>query len=166
MAGLEGEARALRALVQGQGFLRRDRGGQALFVTDAPRREAALWEKKRTRLLSDGYTLTHHNGLAFISWDYPKSLAFCQALCVPEGWERGEDSLTGFCRILKRHESAFTPDMLEHFHRCLKLWDAGHAQGLRRLAETALAEALRRRQPLPQYLLPLLLSLSERSAPC
>ncbi len=165
MAGLDQEAQALKQALQGQGFVRRDRSGQALFVTDAPRRCPIKWPDNEKRLAASGCLINIDNGLAYISWDTPKSLAFCQALGIKEGWDRREDSLTGFCRILARQDSAFTPDMLPAFHSALRLWDAGDAQALRRQAEVHLAEALRSQKPCPAFFLPLLLTLPERSTP-
>jgi len=167
MAGLDKEAQNLKALLGGQAFLRRDRARRALFVSDAPRRFSPPALKGiLARLAQAGYTHQLENGLAFISWDFPRSLAFSQALCVPEAWEKGEDSLTGFCRILARHPGAFTPSMLSHFFICLRLWDQGEAQALILTAKDALARALREKSPLPDYLLPLLLNLPERRSPC
>ncbi len=166
MGGLDREARALKALLGGRGFVRRDRSGQALFVTDAPRRmDEDAWEAAASRLRHAGYTLTRTDGLAFISWDFPKGLAFCQALVFPEGWAQRQDSLAGFLRILARQPTAFTREMLPHFCRALALWDAGKHEALRRAAEAALADALRLRSPLPAYFLPLLLHLPERRTP-
>ncbi|MGI6695644.1 MAG: hypothetical protein ACOX6O_05325 [Christensenellales bacterium] len=163
MTGLDQEVQALRSALDGKGFARRDRSGEALFVSDAPRRSPDAWPGLERDLSASGHLVKVKNGLAFISWDIPKSLAFCQALCVREGWQRREDSLTGFCRILARQHTAFTPDMLPAFNRALLLWDAGEAEALRRQAETALAEALRLRVPYPAFFLPLLLNLIERS---
>ncbi|MDD4080047.1 MAG: hypothetical protein PHP02_01365 [Eubacteriales bacterium] len=167
MAGLDKDALSLKALLGGRGFIRRDRSRRALYVTDAPRLMGAdAWKNTRARLNAAGYTHGLENGLAYISWDYPRSLAFSQALLVPEGWEDGEGSLAGFCRILGRHEGAFAPEMLPGFLHCLSLWDKGEEGALRREAEAKLAHALRERSPLPEYLLPLLLNLPERRTPC
>ena len=166
MAGLDHQAQALKALLAGRGFVRRDRSGKALFASDAPRRSPETWGRLKEELLRSGYLLSQTDGLAFISWDYPKSLAFCQALHVPEGWAGGEGSLAGFCRILARHKGEFSRDMLPRFFQCLLIWDRGEGQALRRAAETALAGALREHRPLPAYFLPLLLTLPERRTPC
>lgn len=167
MAGLDADALNLKALLAGQGFVRRAKKGRALYITDAPRRMGpAAWEGARTRLNLAGYPHELKNGLACISWDYPRSLAFSQALLAPEGWAEREGSLSGFCRILARHPGAFTQEMLPGFLHCLGLWDRGEENSLRRAAEVALADALRKSLPLPAYLLPLLLNPVERRAPC
>lgn len=167
MAGLDADVLRLKALLDGRGFVRRLRGGRALYVTDAPRLMGlSAWEGIRPRLDLAGYPQELAHGLAYISWDYPRSLAFSQALLLPEGWAEREDSLAGFCRILDRHRGAFTRDMLPAFLSCLRLWDRGEADSLRREAETALAGALRQSSPLPSYLLPMLLNPVERTTSC
>ncbi len=167
IAGLDAQALALKTLLGGPAFVRRDRSGRALFVSDAPRRLGAdAWEKARARLEAAGCTLELSGGLAFIGWDIGRSRAFCRGLDIPAGWEGREDSLSGFCRVLARQRTAFEEGMLPHFHRCLLLWDGGQEEALRLAAETALAGVLRERRPLPAYLLPLLLTLPERRTPC
>lgn len=166
MAGLDQEALRLSALLEHRGFVRRDRSGRALFASDAPRRAPEAWTMLQARLAENSCTLRLDKGLALISWTFEKSLAFTQALSVPMGWENGEDSLCGFCRILARHQARFEPGMLPHFLALLLLWDAGKGEALRRQAEISLATSLREGLPLPAYLLPLLLTLPERRPPC
>lgn len=120
----------------------------------------------QARLAENSCTLRLDKGLALISWTFEKSLAFTQALSVPRGWKNREDSLSGFCRILARHQARFEPGMLPHFHALLLLWDVGKGEALRRQAEISLATSLREGLPLPAYLLPLLLTLPERRPPC
>lgn len=162
MAGLDGPARKLKTLLGRDGFVRRDRKGRALFVSDYPAR--LLPDRQRAlaaRLRSAGFRAVHEDGLALIDWTYARCLDFLTGLSQKAGAGKSE-SEDGLVRIFERHPLSFTEEMLGDARAALLLWDRGAHERLRRLAGEALAKALRQRAPIPLYYPLLLREMNDR----
>lgn len=145
--------RQAQAVAACPGFFRRDRSGQALFVSDFPKR-VALGEGAQalSRLRASGWQVAvDHRQLAFLMPELDILSAFLRS----QSGDTPAPFALGLYRILQRASSSdevFDPAL---FRQALLLWDAcDHARLLRLLGQT-LAVCQRRRQPFPALLLPL-----------
>lgn len=152
MAGLDHAASALRGLLGAAGFIRRDRARRALFVSDYPRRldGAGITELERALALR-GWRAAHEGGLALLDLDFSGYAAFFEGLATQR-----EDRLplgyAGLLRVYARHQTTFTPAMLETARAAVLAWDAGEHGALLDLAGAQLALALRRKEPPPGFI--------------
>lgn len=138
------------------GFVRRDRKGRALFVSDYPARlEPARQDTQKTCLKKAGFEVVHEGGLALIDWPYAGYLAFFTSLSQKYAAGRLVNK-DGLARIFERHPLSFTEMMLSDARAALLLWDRGDLEKLRLKAGEALSLALRHKTPAPLYY-PLLL---------
>lgn len=161
--GLEPAAREARGLLGGRGFVRRDREGRALLVSDAPRRFSIGGEAARalSRLARSGWEAWEEGGLLLMDWTPARCRAFFSTLGqslpapAPGDW--------GLCAILMRHPGEWAQDRYREARAALLMWDRGDREALRALAGASLAQSLRAgRAPAPFYA-PLLRSLGERT---
>lgn len=157
MTKLDSMARKLKTLLGQNGFVRRDRKGRALFVSDYPARLSPEQQNtQKNRLREAGFEVVYQDGLALIDWPYAGYLDFFKSLSdkIRSGGLEGRD---GLARIFERHPLSFTETMLPDARAALLLWDRGQMERLRIQAGAALAAALRQKTPVPLYY-PLLLS--------
>ena len=156
MARLDSEARKLKTLLGRNGFVRRDRKGRALFVSDYPSRlEPAQKNAQKVRLREAGFEAVHENGLALIDWTCAGYRDFFQSLSNKIRTD-GIQNQDGLARIFERHPLSFMETMLPDARAALLLWDRGQLEQLRFRAGAALSLALRQKSPIPLYY-PLLL---------
>lgn len=135
-------------------MIRRERGGQALFISDHRKRLGAEEaDAADTRLKEAGYLLKPRGELTLIDWAPGRYLRFFAGL-NPSA-EEGAACL-GVAGLLARHPAALKGQDLALLSRALRLLLAGERDKLTRLTEQGLADALRERRAPPFHALPLL----------
>lgn len=148
MGGLKRAAAELRALLGPGVMLRRDRAGEALFVSDYPRRKAPGEVKALDgRVIAAGWVISGWGSLRLLDWPYAGYGAFFDGL--PPG--RAAGRAAGLVNILSRHPARFDPGMLPRAREALLLFDAGEMDRLMETAGSALAVCLREKTPLPSF---------------
>lgn len=153
MARLDPLIRKVQAVAACPGFFRRDRSGQALFVSDFPRRvEAAQAQEVAARLTAASWQVqVDPRGMAFLSPGFSVLSAFLQALPQPAP-QSGAARLVHSLLLAQGDQTAYAPAL---FLTALLLWDAGQEEQLLRLMGRTLAVCKREGTPFPALLLPL-----------
>lgn len=133
-------------------FIRRDRQGRALFISDYPARaDRNEIELITLRVRQAGFLVQMMDGLALLDWDMIGYAAFFEGL---KGQVDGQ--ACGLAHLYGAHPQGFTEAMLKDARAALLLLDAGKTELLKRRAGEALAVALRQKTAVPLYY-PLLL---------
>lgn len=148
MPGLEEAAGELRNLIGRGAFIRRDRKGRALFLSDYPRVRAREASGISGRLREAGWRITLREGLAFLDWPRARYAAFFARL--DKAFGNAED-VPGLGPLLRLHEAPMEEGMLEEARLAILMW-AGDEKGiLKRRAEEALGESLRLKGKVPGF---------------
>lgn len=135
-------------------MIKRERAGQALFISDySMRLSADQSAEAEKRLMRSGYLIAPQGGMALVDWAPERYLRFFESL---DAAAAESAPLHGVATLLIRHPSMAGEQDLPLLSRALRLYLIQEKDKLIRLAEQGLAEALRERRPPPYHLLPLL----------
>lgn len=127
-------------------MVRRDRTGQALFISDYPRRAPGGEAERIAEALTEaGYIVRLVQGLAHIDWQPARYFAYYQALPPPRPGRHD------IARLLAEHSAALEKQDLELLSQALRLKLLGDLPRLIRLLETGLADALREHRAPPHH---------------
>lgn len=165
MKRLDPVQKALCALLGPGVFVRRDRKGRALFVSDAPRcMDPNQYHHVKTKLSGAGWCLEERDGLLLMDWPVAGYQQFLEQLerntgPVPLSPAGDKAAIPGVLAILSRHSGAFTLEMLPLCRRALHLFDLEQTNALIVLAQESLAVALRKKTKPPSFFVPLLKAL-------
>lgn len=144
----------MTALLGGAGFVRLDRAGDALFVSDFPARSPDMAAGLLEQLALAGWDARARGGLCLVDITLARWQALCQTLLeLP--------SKPGLRYLLLPHAREARAGDLPALRRALRLAWRGDAAALARLSGAALALALRHHEQLPDFY-PALLNLWER----
>lgn len=151
MNALDVWRREIRALAP-EGFLRRDMGGDALFISDYPRRSAQK-DAVTERLREAGFVVLEENGLAHLDGNIEKYRSFMAQFPAPAPVTPTEENLRlyALARRLERAGTDGDEQPLPLIRLTFKYLDAEDPDGLLRLLPPLLAEAQRKHQPLPGF---------------
>lgn len=146
MSALDAWRREIRSLIP-RGFLRRDAGDGAVFVSDYPRWEGA--GETTERLTAAGYAVTVREGLAHIDGSREKYLRLLSALPCPDGAPTDE-TLYAFSLARRLTAAASPPEAqpLLLLGQWMKRLDGGDAGVIPEIAAYA-ARCRREKRPLP-----------------
>lgn len=134
-------------------MIKRERAGQAFFVSDYPQRlSAAALQAAESRLHQAGYLIQRQGQLALIDWQPARYLAFWQGLALPPD----DIPLPGVGSLLRRHPAAPGDQDSALLAQALRLWLLGDRDRLHQLLEQGLAQALREGRPPPYHAIALL----------
>ena len=169
MAGLDGEIRELRRLINSRCFVRRDRLARALYVSDFPRHllpDEILIVK--ARLEGKGIRVKINGSLAFLDYSLARNACFLQTLREQANENRSSapERILGLCRILEKHPAELDAGMLPNLKDALLLWDRERMAELQQYAGNLLAIALRTGKSAPGFMVPLLLSAQTGETRC